>query len=160
MEDTTPIRLILAMKIKNRIVEVIGELQNKFHENSHLENTKAKFYAPDVLDDLFAAREHLVIVKMIIFRANFGIQESIFMLAEIKGTLNDLGRINTFEGPRHRSGIQEPDKYVADISQNKVETCQEESRKEINRLQDVLDEYNTVSLVDMPTFIKEKYWAA
>lgn len=133
-------KLAKALKLKNKLageVETLKDLLKK--QEFDYDNAK-------VLADLRTKVDELIRVKAAIAEANMAIYERIFRAAELKGLVATLNSLDTRTGVHLESGnyVERPVEveYLAQLGKVEVDRLVAEFEKEIDSVQDELDEFN------------------
>ena len=139
-------KLAKALKQKNKLAGEVTQLKELLTEqNSRSTKQKFDYNNQEVLTNLRAKIDELVATKAAIGAANAEIYPKIFRLAELKGFVTALKGLSTKEGVYAESlGYSQSVEveYVAQIKKAEVDKLVEEIEKEIQELQDALDEFN------------------
>jgi hypothetical protein len=138
------ITLARGLKIKNRLAGRLAKVQADIQTyNSVPEGLTGQVDVPALVrtrEELVGA---LVALKTAINDANGEIQRDIYDLAEKKGTVQFLGGINTRHGPQPAVYPSTTEiTYVAALKKNDVDARVAGLEKEIDQLQDRLDQFN------------------
>ena len=146
-------KLNKALKQKNRLV---GEL-NRIKSLIQRENSRKEAdYNEEKIQDLFlqfsVLTNELIDLKTAIQRATAPIADKLLRLAEIKGQVDFYQSLETTNGTFERSLSYGSDKvktetYCAYYDQNAVDNKLAEIQKEINDLQDEIDDYNAITTI-------------
>ncbi len=139
-------KLAKALKLKNQLAGEVAQLKELLaKQNVRSSKQKFDYDNPEVLTRLRAKLDELVRVKAALV-ANAEIYEKIFRLAELKGLVAALTTLETKSGVFHEGrGFGEATyevEYVAQLGKVDVDKLVAELKNEIQRLQDVLDEFN------------------
>ena len=139
-------KLAKALKQKNKLAGEVAQLKELLTEqNSRSTKQKFDYNNQEVLTNLRAKIDELVATKAAIGAANAEVYPKIFRLAELKGFVTALKGLSTKEGVYAESlGYSQSVEveYVAQIKKAEVDKLVEEIEKEIQELQDALDEFN------------------
>ncbi|MEI8341332.1 MAG: hypothetical protein WCH43_07350 [Verrucomicrobiota bacterium] len=139
-------KLAKALKQKNKLAGEVAQLKELLAEqNSRSTKQKFDYNNQEVLTNLRAKIDELVATKAAIGAANAEVYPKIFRLAELKGFVTALKGLSTKEGVYAESlGYSQSVEveYVAQIKKAEVDKLVEEIEKEIQELQDALDEFN------------------
>ena len=140
-------KLAKALKLKNQFAGEISQ-PKELLAKQNVRSTKQKFDYDnrEVLAQLRTKIAELVRVKTQLALANVDAYEQIFRLAELKGLITALKALDTKTGVFHEGGrFGDPAyevEYVAQLSKVVVDGLVSEFEKEVQALQDSLDEYN------------------
>jgi hypothetical protein len=142
------------LKYKKRLVGRIATVTADITKNnSLLEKKQREVDVVELLKLRDKLVDHLVAVKMVLYKANATIQEGIFLLAELKGEVAMYSAINITHGPVEPGyGQKEGNVYVAAIRKADVDKKVEELNKKIDEVQQTLDGFNHSFKVDVPDF--------
>ncbi len=137
--------LAKALKQKNRLAQKICKLQQEIQqENSTRADDLRKIKVEDLVVELEGTVQNLIRTKVAIFVAGTPMRENILLLSELKSKIVFLQGINTREGKVVEYGEKEVE-YTAAYDKvwvrNKIEECE----KEIDNIQEELDEFNHIT---------------
>ena len=139
-------KLAKALKQKNKLAGEVAQLKELLtQQNSRSTKQKFDYNNQEVITNLRAKIDELVATKAAIGAANAEVYPKIFRLAELKGLVTVLKGISTKEGVYAESlGYAQSVEveYVAQIKKAEADRLVEELEKEIQELQDALDEFN------------------
>ena len=140
-------KLAKALKLKNQLAGEVAQLKELLaKENVRSTRQKFDYHNREVLAQLRAKLAEWVRVKTVIALANVDAYEQIFRLAELKGLIAALKVLDTKNGVFHEGGhFGDPAyevEYIAQLSKVVVDGLVSEFEKEVQTLQDTLDEYN------------------
>ena len=145
-------KLAKALKQKNRLAGEVAQFKELLtQQNSRSAKQKFDYNNHEVLTNLRKKVDDLVATKAAIGAANAEVYPKIFRLAELKGLVTTLKGLSTKEGVFAESlGYSQSVEveYVAQIKKAEVDNLVEELEKEIQELQDALDEFNFTRSVD------------
>src|SRR3954470_14768779 len=145
------ITLAKALKMKNRLAGRLAKVQADIQAfNSVPEGQAGQVDVPALVQ----AREELVGalvgLKTAINEANREVQRDIYDLAEKKGTVQFLGGVNTRHGPQPAVYPNTTEvSYVAALKKADVDALVGRLEKEIDQLQDRLDQFNHAHKVEV-----------
>jgi hypothetical protein len=147
-------KLAKALKLKNQLSGEIAQLKELLaKQNVRSAKQKFDYDNREVLAQLRAKIDELVGVKTEVARANVEAYERIFRLAEVKGLIASLKALETKNGVFHEGGrFGEPAyevEYVAQLNKVTVDAQVAELEKEVQSLQDALDEFNFTRAVNL-----------
>ena len=144
--------LAKALKQKNKLAGEVAQLKELLaHQNSRSTKQKFDYNNQEVLANLRAKIDELVATKAAIGAANAAVYPKIFRLAELKGLVTALKGLSTKEGVFAESlGYSQSVEveYVAQIKKAEADKLVEETEREIQELQDALDEFNFTHAVN------------
>lgn len=138
------ITLAKALKIKNRLVGRLAKVQADIQMfNSVPEGQAGQVDVPDLVQAREALGEAIVGLKTAINDANREAQRDIYALAEKKATAQFLAGVCTRHGPQppvYPSTVEV--NYIAALKKADVDAQVAGLEKDIDRLQDRLDQFN------------------
>ena len=147
MAETTQINLSRALKLKNRVVHRVSQLDTLItNYNSTIEGSE-EYDVRRLYKARVVMAERLVKLKIAINSANQAVQGQIFELAECKALIGMLGRVNTKHGPSIEGYSGARTNYVAQFRKPDVDREVRRVEREIDRLQDELDRFNHNTLI-------------
>jgi hypothetical protein len=143
--------LAKALKVKNRQVQKVRELQQRINAcNSYLEGSEPDFDANTLYQELVRETERLWQTKAAINAANAPIQPAIYELAEAKGLVTFLKGLNTQRGLQMMAYMAtQPQEYASQITAQEAANRVTVIERQIDALQDRLDEHNATTLVEV-----------
>jgi hypothetical protein len=138
------INLAKALKVKNRLAGRLAKVQADIQVyNSVPEGQVGQVDVPALVKARDELIEALVGFKTVINEANREIQRDIYSLAEKKGTLQFLSGLNIKHGPQPAIYPSTTTvNYVAALKKADVDGLVQRLEKEIDQLQDRLDQFN------------------
>lgn len=150
------VNLSKALKMKNRLAKQIAELQRKVTEqNSHLKGAVTDYDSRALYEELQQATSRLIDLKTAISLANVPIQSTIYRLAEYKGLVAFLKKVETKRGRQlgltseYFVSSEVPQEYEAQITAVERDAEVERLEAEIDRLQDELDRFNATVVIEV-----------
>lgn len=154
------INLAQALKQKNRLAGDITRLREIVkRENSRKESTPARADVRVSFNELVAAARQLAVLKGAISTTNagatdlsHGIYGKLNLQAELRGLISFLDELPTKEGEEvERAGFlrEEASKvlFVAEIKRDEIDRLKREFQREIEVLQDEIDEFNAATRI-------------
>ena len=139
-------KLAKALKLKNKLAGEVAQLKELLtQQNSRSTKQKFDYNNQEVLTNLRVKVDELVATKAAIGAANAEVYPKIFRLAELKGLVTTLKSLSTKEGVYAESlGYSQSVEveYIAQIKKAEADKLVEALEKEIQELQDALDEFN------------------
>lgn len=139
-------KLAKALKLKNRLAGEVGELKKRLaSQNVRPKGQPFDYDNQQVLGELKAKIGELVSVKAAIARANAGIYDRIFRVAELRGLAVTLAGIESKQGSFLESNGYSPateTQYLAQLNKVALDREQAAVTAEIEAIQDELDEFN------------------
>lgn len=144
MIDAREITLAKALKIKNRLAGRLAKVQCDIQTYNSVPAGQAdQVDVPALLRTHEELVDAVIAIKTALNDANREVQRTIYELAETKGTLQLLNGINTRHGPQPAVYPSTTEvNYVAALKKADVDARVAALEKEIDRLQDQLDEFN------------------
>lgn len=138
------ITLAKALKLKNRLAGRLAKVQIDIHAyNSVPEGQVGQVDVPALMKTREELVDALVALKSAISDANRVAQRDIYVLAEKKATAQFLGEICTRHGPQPAVYPSTTEvNYVAALKKADVDGLVLRLEKEIDQLQDKLDQFN------------------
>jgi hypothetical protein len=145
------ITLAKALKVKNRLAGRLAKVQADIQGyNSVPEGQADQVNVPALLKTREGLVEALVTLKTAINEANREAQRDIYDLAEKKATAQFLAGVNTRHGPQPAVYPNTTEvSYVAALKKADVDALVARLEKEIDRLQDWLDQFNHVHRIEV-----------
>jgi hypothetical protein len=140
--ETTHIPLSRALKIKNRMVQRLGELDELIVTYNSLPLGQMEYDVRLLLRERLELAMQLVELKSAISQVNQPIQKTIFEMAECKSLTAMLKRVNTRHGPVVEGYQSTRIDYAAQMRKTDIDREVRRVEKEIDRLQDILDRFN------------------
>ncbi len=140
-------KIIQALKEKNKLVKKILELQNRVTTyNCVIEGNPRAYDPAHEMEELNRTIEELITLKTKITKANQPVQEKIYRLSELKTKIHFLRGIPTTEGkaPSGKGYYSQAETYVWESS---IKAKERDAyilglEKEIDNIQKELDEHN------------------
>ncbi len=150
----TKMTLAKALKHKNRVAQKIARISDDIRVNNSILAINAAEVDVKALDEMRKTlTDYLVALKTAIHRASDAVRDSIFMLAELKGSIGFYRSISTQHGKResHRFGGS-GDEFVehkAVMRKDAVDRMVTELEERIDAIQDRLEEFNVTTKIDI-----------
>ena len=139
-----------ALKRKTKLVKEINDaFGNVLAYNSVSEGTERP-YSPRISLEIWKnLNDELIELKTAIHRANAPVYDKIFKLSELKNQIKLLKGLDCTSGvpPRGRYDMSDSPARVADISVIERDNLIKEYEKEIDTIQDFLDEWNFKTII-------------
>jgi hypothetical protein len=138
-------KLTKALNYKNKLVTKLNNAWAKLQKyNSTVEGTKVPYSAEKLMSEVEVAQEELIRLKVALHKASEPVRDKIFLLSELKTAAKKLASLSTVNGPvvDHYSRRETPTVYVAIIDEVKQEELVAAKEKEIEKLQEELDQFN------------------
>lgn len=134
-----------ALKRKNKLVKEINDtFRIVMAYNSVSEGNERPYSAKESLELWNKLNNELIELKTAIHRANAPVYDKIFKLGELKNQIKHLNSIDCTTGvpPRNRYDSVDLPARVAEISIIERDNLVKNLEKEIDEIQDFLDEWN------------------
>jgi hypothetical protein len=149
------ITLAKALKVKNRLAGRLAKVQADIQAYNSVPVGQAdQVNVPALLKTREELVEALVALKTVINEANREVQRDIYDLAEKKATAQFLGGLNTRHGPQPPVYPSTTEViYVAALKKADVDALVLRLEKEIDHLQDRLDQFNHARKIEAPAFL-------
>lgn len=144
------ITLAKALKLKNRLAGRMAHLDGLVKTyNTVLAEQRDQVNVAQIVKERDEIMESLINLKSTIIRANAPIQDAILRKGELASRIEWLKTLNTTDGVQ-RHGYQNTEiTYVAVIKKGDVEAQTRQMEKEIDALQDRMDEHNVNRKVEI-----------
>lgn len=142
-------KLVKALKQKNRLAGELSRLTRIFErENCRRNDNPSKVDVAAVWENIQSVSDELGVLKGKIATANVGIYPQLERMAELKSRISLLDALHYKEG-EEVSYLDRENKVVynwtAFINREKADQIIAELQKEVDRLQDEVDEFNAVT---------------
>jgi hypothetical protein len=137
-----------ALKVKNKLVGDIKECYRIIQtQNSIEEGNPRRYSVKEKIAEIAQLTDELVQLKAQLHRANAPVYEKIFQMAEIKGIIKELKKMDVSEG-------KQDSRYGSVVSVKEVEmtvierdTIVKEYEAEVERIQNELDIHNSNTII-------------
>ena len=154
--------LAKALKHKNRVAQKITQISDDIRTNNSILAINDPEVDVNVLDVMRKElTDYLVALKTAIHRASDSVRDKIFMLAELKGSIQFYRTICTQHGKResNRFGSGEFVEHKAAMSKNEIDRLVNELEVRIDAIQDQLDAFNMTTKIniDIPDAMSRPY---
>jgi predicted nucleic acid-binding Zn-ribbon protein len=136
------INLAKALKLKNRLAGRISKLDADIQAYNSVAEGKERLDVPALIEERGTLVRRMVDLKVAIGEANRPIQRAIFELAELKGQIELLSKLNTQHGPVVEGFSGTVVTYTAQLRKGTVDREVRRLEAEIDRIQDRLDAFN------------------
>ena len=141
-----------ALKLKNRLVKKLNKVDADLARvNVELKENPHEVDATGLMKLRHRVVEDLVALKMSINEGNRDIQEAIYQMAECRGEIAMLNRLDTRHGVvmnnSHFGAASEKMECVAQIRKADVDTAVESIEGILDGLQDRVDEHNATTKI-------------
>lgn len=144
------ISLAKALKLKNRLAGRLAAANRDVAEyNSVLVAQKDNFSVEKALklhSELISA---LVELKTSIYKGNVSIQRELYLLSETKSEIQLYSSLNTRDGVEKHGYANSDVEYFAFLKKQDVDDKVKKLEAEVDRLQDVVDEYNHTCKIEV-----------
>ena len=142
-----------ALKEKNRLIGQLNKIKEVLaRENSRRDDSVSKIDRSQLSLEFKATQTKLVELKTAINKASVPIFASIIAMAELKSTIEFYKTLPTREGKEiqilGRQGETKEYTWNSYINQQTVDEMIKESELTINKLQDIIDDFNASTQVD------------
>ncbi len=145
------ITLAKALKLKNRQIKTVKGLQEQITKyNSVVRGSENPFDVKVKFEEVKSASAKLAAIKAAIQMANAPIQQMIYEMAELRGLLVFLQRLETKSGKSIYGYQGEVVDFEAALTASDVEKAAAEIEEQLDQLQDKVDAYNISTMVDLP----------
>lgn len=152
-----------ALKHKNRVAQKMSRISDDIRSNNSILSVNKPEVDVKALDALrLELLEHLVALKTAIHRASDRVRDKIFMLAELKGSIQFYNSICTQHGKREANRFGGSDEFVehtAVMRKESIDRIVVELESKIDAMQDELDEFNVATKIniDIPGAMSRPY---
>lgn len=157
--ETTNVPLSRALKLKNRMAQRLGELDELIVTYNSLPLGQMEYDVRQLLRERLELAMHLVELKSAISQVNQPVQKTIFELAECKSLVAMLKRVPTKHGPVIEGYQSTRIDYAAQMRKTDIDREVRRVEKEIDRLQEILDRFNYQTSIAVPTRLLGTYGA-
>ena len=149
MADTTAITLARALKLKNRVVNRLSQIDAVLVANNSQQEGNHEYDIKALYRTRLELAMRLVGLKAAISAANVPVQPLIFELAECKAHIALLARIDTKHGQTNEGYSGTPVRYVAILRKQDIDRERRQAEAEIDRIQEELDRANHSTTVQV-----------
>ena len=150
MPQKTDVNLARALKLKNRMIHRLGQLDAILTTNNSTVEGAADYEVRKAYKARLILAADLVALKCAIATANQPIQNLIFELAECKTLIALLNRLSTKHGVSIEGYSGARVNYVAQMRKPDVDREVARVEREIDRIQTELDGYNHRTTIAIP----------
>jgi predicted nucleic acid-binding Zn-ribbon protein len=147
MAELTQINLSRALKLKNRVVHRLSQLDTQITTYNSVIEDNQEYDVRQLYKARMVLAEQLVKLKVAINAANQPVQGLFFELAECKAQVAMLGKVNTKHGPSVEGFTGARTNYVAQFRKPDIDREVRRVEQEIDRLQDELDQFNHRTMI-------------
>lgn len=155
-----------ALKIKSRLVGELNRIRDIIRrDNSHKDANDREIENRSKFMDIIKRGEDLVkdivAIKAAIARSNIHVYEKIFYMDELKSFIDFIRTVNVMDAEEYNyttSGERIATKRISYMSQDDIDNILLSTQREINEIQDELDEYNGSTIIkdiNLKTIINE-----
>lgn len=145
------VSLAKALKLKNKQIKIVKGLQEQVAKyNSVVKGSDNPFDVKAKFEESKAAGLKLAQIKAAIQTANVPIQQQIFEMAELRGLLAFLQRLETKSGKGVFGYQTEIVDFEASLTALDVERETESIEERLEELQDEVDAFNVNTMVELP----------
>jgi hypothetical protein len=142
------------MKVKNRLAGRLSETnQEILLNNSVLLEQKGLVDIAALVALRSSLAAALVALKSLHYKANFEVQEKIFLLGEKKAEIGMYKSLSTRCGTERHDYQNTTVEYVVTITNDEKKAKVKQLEAEIDKLQDEIDEFNVNKKVEIPNDI-------
>lgn len=156
--------LAKALKHKNRVAKKIGRVSSDIQNNNSILTANDPEVDVRALDTMrHELVQHLVALKTAIHRATDPVRDKVFMMAELRGSIQFYQSLNTQHGKsastRYFGGGDEFVEHKATMRKEHVDRIVADLEAQIDDIQDKLDEFNasTKIEIDIPDAVDRPY---
>jgi predicted nucleic acid-binding Zn-ribbon protein len=143
MSNQSGLSLSKALKLKNRLAGRLAKTNLTIAQyNCTVDGRKDEVNIKELDTQRTALVAALVDLKTSIYEANKGIYRNIILIGEKKGEIEFLSGLNTKHGTEPHGYQSQQVTYVSVIQKTDVDKRVKQLEKEIDALQDKIDEYN------------------
>lgn len=144
------INMAKALKLKNRLAGRMTHVQGLVSQyNTVLKEQAGQVEVAALIKERDEIMENLISLKSAIQRANAPIQEAIIRKGELSSRIEWLKTINTTDGVVRHGYQNTAMEYTATLKKLDVEQQTRQMEKEIDRLQDQIDEFNATKKIEI-----------
>ena len=148
------VNIAKALKLKNRLGARIKKVQARISQwNSNTVTTKVPVDVKAEYEEWQKLKTLIREVSVAIYRSNTQVCDLLKESSEVKQTVSFLGELSTREGivaPTDYGGSTEPMEYIATFGYTDVEEMKDAAEKRIREIQDLLDDHNATTRIDVP----------
>ena len=138
-------KLTKALNQKNKLVAKLNSAWAKLQKyNSTIVGATVPYKSDALLGEVETVQAELVRLKTALHKASEPVRDKIFLLSELKTSAKRLASLSTVSGPQidHYGRKETPTVYVAIIGEVDQEKMVAAKEKEIEKLQEELDQFN------------------
>jgi hypothetical protein len=136
-----------ALKEKNKKIKKIGDFYSKMTQYNSIEEGKPRPYSSkEMMEKYKESVNELIELKTKIHLANAPVYDKIFRLSELKSMVKNINSMNCSEGSTQYNRFSEERVIMtSEISIIEKDLIIEEMENEIEKIQDELDHFNTIT---------------
>jgi chromosome segregation ATPase len=150
---TQSIKLCRALKLKNRLASRLGRIDQLIIAHNSSIKDHSEYDARDLYKQRMLLAQQLVQLKVDISSANAAVQNQIYEIAECKSLCATLAKVNSQHGPHTKSYGESLQMYEAQFRKADLDKEIRKVEREVDRLQDELDEFNHKTHIQVDTTI-------
>jgi len=141
-----------ALKLKNKLVQELNELQGRLHtNNSVIEGNVRNYSAKETLSEIYLKVDELNFIKTKIHRANNPVYDKIFLLAELKSLVSKLKTLDCTNGIAEDFYSRRSESTI--IKNSEISVVERDSEikfleNRIEELQEELDIFNSTTVIE------------
>lgn len=144
------ISLAKALKLKNRLAGRMAHVETLVQQyNTVLVEQKGQVDVPALVKEHDEIMEQLIALKANIIRANGPIQEAIIRKGELSSRIEFLKKLNTTDGVIRHGYQNTAMEYHATLKKQDIEKETRLMEKEIDSIQDQIDEFNNSKKIEI-----------
>ena len=147
---TVKINLSRALKLKNRLASRLSRLDSIIVQHNSAVRDNSEFNVRELYKRRMLLAEQLVQLKVDISQANSKIQKQIYEVAECKAVCAMLTNIETKHGPQSVGYGEQIQDFQAQFREADVKNETRKVEREIDRLQEELDQFNFQTQIEVP----------
>lgn len=148
--ETVEVNLCRALKVKNRLASRLSRLDQLITQHNSCVQGHREYDIKTLYKQRMLLAEQLVGIKVAISNANIPIQKQIYEVAECKALCKTLSEIDTSHGPKSLGVGESVQHYEAQFRATDVQKELRKVEREVDRLQDELDQFNLQTRISIP----------
>jgi len=153
------VNIAKALKLKNRLGARIKKVQARISQwNSNSVTTNVPVDVKAEYEEWQKLKSLIRQVSVAIYKSNADVCDLLKESSEVKQTISFLGDLSTQEGivaPSRYGDSTEPTEYVATFGYAAVEEMKDAAEKRIREIQDLLDDHNATTRIEIPDAVGE-----
>jgi len=134
-----------ALKLKNKLTRELLEISQNIQKHNRSKTDKFAYDIKQLLDDYFKKQTEIINLKVAINNASVGAYKYIQTIAETKGNLTMLARINTEDGP---DAYHDKISYTVALTHHDIDTLKKANQELLESNQEALEDYNFKTNID------------